>query len=95
MKDASKIFFEKYFKSSNRFVVVTMKNGIARNGIFISFFYGNEYSNDPYIIKWRFIETEHFAKNKIVDWDIDAGIIMNHIEIKSVKFKNNDETIFE
>lgn len=88
-KDFSKEIFEKYYSAKDKLLVITLKDGRVLEGMFVSFFHGDE-STDPFIIKWHFVETKDLDKHRhpvIIDGGEEIGEVINQEDIMEVKFK--------
>ena len=89
-KDNSKEIYNKFFENKDKLIGVTLKNGKVLRGIFVSFVHGDEDSNDPFIIKWHFINENDIEKHKhmfSIDGNEDLGVMIDQKDIDSVKFK--------
>lgn len=88
--DYSREIFEKYYNKENRILKIILKDDTVLNGIFISFFHGEENSKEPYIIKWHFLDEKDISKQDIqlsIDGSEEYGKIIKQEDIKSVEFK--------
>lgn len=90
-KDNSKEIYNNYFDNKDQLLEVTLKNGNVLTGIFVSFVHGDEDSNEPFIIKWHFINEKDIEKHKhmfSIDGNEDIGIMIEQKDIVHVKFKS-------
>jgi hypothetical protein len=88
-KDYSKEIYDTYFNKKERIVKVVLNDGTELEGIFVSFFHGDQEGNDTFIVKWHFIEKEDIPKYKRgipIDGDSEIGIIIHQKDIKVVTF---------
>lgn len=53
--DWSKLLYDKYFNLTDRFITVTLKNGVIISGFFIAFRCGNRLSSDSFITQWQLV----------------------------------------
>lgn len=91
-KDHSKEIFEKYFSSKEKMIKVTLKNNEVLEGIFVSFIHGDESADEPFIIKWHFIDKKDIERYKNfpqIDFGEEYGKEIDQSEIRSVSFKEN------
>ena len=89
-KDYSREIFEKYYNSKNKLLKITLRDNSVLEGIFTSFFHGDENSGDPYIIKWHFLDEKEISKQDIqnsIDSSEEFGRIIKQKDIKHVEFK--------
>lgn len=89
-KDSSKEIYDTYFENKDKLLEVSLKNGKVLTGIFVSFVHGDEDSNEPFIIKWHFINETDIEKHKhmfSIDGNEDIGIMIEQKDIVQVKFK--------
>ncbi|MGE0568813.1 MAG: hypothetical protein AB7O73_12750 [Bacteroidia bacterium] len=88
--DFSKLLYKKYFSCSNRLIELTLKNGRKINGVFISFFLGNQDGNDPYIRKWCIVDEKYKMTFGIDAFGFRIGEIINQNDIMSIKFLDDN-----
>ncbi len=89
-KDYSKEIFKKYFNSKDQILEITLKDNTVLEGIFFSYFYGNENIGEPFIIKWHFMDKNEIPKHNSlisIDWGESFGRIINQKDIKRVRLK--------
>lgn len=89
-KDNSKEIYKNFSENKEKLLEVTLKNGKVLTGIFVSFVHGDEDSNEPFIIKWHFINEGDIEKHKhmfSIDGNEDIGIMIEQKDIVQVKFK--------
>lgn len=88
--DYSKEIFENYYRpNEKRILEITLKDDTVLEGIFISFFHGEEDSDEPFIIKWHFLDKNDIDNHSLISLDgsEDYGKILKQEDIKSIKFK--------
>lgn len=94
--DFSKILYEKYFSRSNRLIEVTLKNGRKISGVFISFFLGDQDTNEPYIRRWHIVEEKYKMTLGIDAFGFRIGELINQQDIISIRFlDDNSKMQFE
>lgn len=85
--DTSNDYYRFFYNSGDRLLRLTLKDGKVLEGRFIGFFHGEEERNEPYIVKWHFLQkgTEPPLKSSIFPTQ-QEGIYIDHDNIESVEF---------
>lgn len=88
--DYSKEIYDKYYNIKNRILVITLNDNTILEGALVSFIHGD--SDDPFIIKWHFIDKEeleafHQGLDVSIEGNQDKGKIIRQKDIKNVRFK--------
>ena len=84
--DLSEVFFNKYFDLKNPVIRLTLNNGSEIEGKINAYFYGDENSKDPYILKWQIVDKDEkniIGLDGFSDW---IGKIIAQKDIKEVYF---------
>jgi hypothetical protein len=85
--DNSKEIFDHYF-DTGKLLKITLKNESVLEGLLVGFYHGAD-ENDPYIIKWRFIDkdkVDEYKKSKAANDVEDGTILIEHGDIVNVEF---------
>jgi len=59
VKDNSEFIFKTYYWPDGKLLKVYLSNGIELEGRFIGYFHGDAESNEPFIIKWHFLQSDN------------------------------------
>jgi len=90
MKDDSKEIFKKYYSTDKKNILkITLKDNTVLEGVFISYFHGDEDFGEPYIVKWHFLDKDDVEKHDhliSLDGSEDYGKIIFQKDIKRVEF---------
>lgn len=87
--DASHEFYDAYFARSNRFLELTLKDGYKITGVFVSFVPGEKQLGEPYIIRWRMVETTEKFSSLFEFLENNPGQMIEQKDIASVKFMDD------
>jgi hypothetical protein len=86
--DFSKTIFETYFGLTKKLVVITLHDKTELTGKFTGFFRGEKEFDEPYIIKWRFVNEEELKEIKPLITQIYADGYSN--SSYSLRYPNQD-----
>lgn len=89
--DLSYLLYEKYYNLNNPIIEIVMKNNEVLKGGFHGFFKGDTSKNEPYIIKWHFVEEDSFFGIGLFEELIGHYIYQS--EIKCIKFLEDGSSI--
>lgn len=88
--DYSKEIFEKYFSVKNKTLVITLNDGTVLEGFLVSFSHGDEGSDDPFIVRWHFVDQRDMSKYEKM-FSIggeETGRSLEQRDIKNVHFND-------
>ena len=88
--DYSREIFDKYYGIKGQVLLITLRDGTLLEGTLSGFFHGDKSIDEPYIIKWHFIDAKDLLKNDVqssIDGTEEIGTIIWQADIKSVKFR--------
>ncbi len=91
--DLSKQLYDKYFKLTNRNITVTLKNGNKISGLFISFFRGDEWWENPYITQWHLVDEKHKTTLGIDALGFIIGEYIKQKDIAEISFYQDNSII--
>lgn len=87
------MLFNKYLNLNNKASRVVLCDGRIIEGVIVGFFKGNRHSNDPYILKWHFMDVKDELSFGFDMFGNRIGEIISHKEIVEIYLYENDTKV--
>ena len=84
--DLSNKIFNKYFMLKDNRVKISLKNRKCVEGKIVGYFYGDDFDNEPFIVKWQVVEANEGCKTSEDSFGFINGCFILQKDILEVYF---------